>query len=234
MLRRTVRQSLAVGQAGRVELVTAKDRLGFDGLLDAQLVTEGLDCLQQERVGREVFDALEVRRCLIQLSGNRRRNITVEVRRREDVRVGFERRAGGTGDGPITGRDPRLVGTRPRPPLLRPRVVGPRDDLPADRRVGIAEVDPAATIVVVDRVGFGTARIGPVWEATFDDALEGIVELALGDLEREVHVAGFVIGVGEIDRHTVARLYLREVAPVGWRPESEHLGEKRRCAVTIS
>ena len=60
--------------------------------------------------------------------------------------------------------------------------------------VGVAEVDPAAPVVVIDLAAPALARVGPVVQLSRSDPAEDRVEVVLADQERVV--LGRDLGVG--------------------------------------
>ena len=91
---------------------------------------------------------------------------------------------------------------------------------------GLEEVDAAAAVVVVDLARPASCRVGPVVEATLDDAAVDGVEVAVVDQEGVVLRCDLpVAGRAEVERDAVGGLHLPEVAEVLWRVDPEHLGE---------
>ena len=64
--------------------------------------------------------------------------------------------------------------------VLTATAVRAGDDL-KQMTVGVFEVRPAAAVVGVDPAGAALAGVGPVFEALFADALEGLVELVFAN-----------------------------------------------------
>ena len=87
--------------------------------------------------------------------------------------------------------------------------------------VGIAEVEPASLMVMVDLVVLETPWAAPVRDALVLDALEDGIELRVGGDEREVEAGEVRSTLVEIDRQMLVDLHGRKVSPGSFVFKSE-------------
>ena len=99
---------------------------------------------------------------------------------------------------------------------------------------GVAEVEPAATVVVIDLTLVVAPRVGPDREASLLHPCVHLVELALADEERVVLSCDVAVGIGEVEGHPVVHPDDVEVAERQRSRQAEDLGQERRRLVPVA
>jgi hypothetical protein len=108
--------------------------------------------------------------------------------------------------------------------------VGAGDDLQVVA-VGVAPVDPAAAVVMVDLAGLVVARVGPVRQSARADAAEDGVEFGFADEERVVLPVHLAAHAHEVEGDPVVDLDPEERPERNGSRHSQDLREEaRRCA----
>ena len=91
----------------------------------------------------------------------------------------------------------------------------------------ILEVEPTASVVVVDRALVALHGFGETRDSSLLHAGEDLVELILADQERVVLAGGISVGVCKVERDVIAGWHDEEM-PNGWGAGRPRISDEKR------